>query len=156
MSFTLRSIAVSTVPMRTRMPFRYGIAKLEALPHVFVKVELESAPDGRVALQLLGYLSVLWQRLDRSANGQGKLPAVIPLIVYHGKPAWTLPTNFLGMVDAPPEVRKHLLDFSFGGLDLGPTPDAELSQDRELRAGLMAMKYARVRRLSRSQYAAFE
>ncbi|MFO7958856.1 MAG: hypothetical protein R6X33_17365 [Candidatus Brocadiia bacterium] len=48
MSFDLRSIAVSTVPMRTRMPFRYGIAKLEALPHIFVKATLEDNASGAV------------------------------------------------------------------------------------------------------------
>ncbi len=29
------------LPMRTRMPFRYGIATLTALPHLFVRLELE-------------------------------------------------------------------------------------------------------------------
>ena len=29
------------LPMHTRMPFRYGIATLTALPHLFVRIELE-------------------------------------------------------------------------------------------------------------------
>ena len=33
------------VNMRTRMPFKYGIATLTALPHLFVRVEVEI--DGR-------------------------------------------------------------------------------------------------------------
>ncbi len=47
MKFDLVAIDVSTVPMRTRMPFRYGIAKLEALPHIFLKARVTDRESGR-------------------------------------------------------------------------------------------------------------
>ena len=36
--------------MRTRMPFKYGIATLTALPHLLVRVELECGPKRAVGL----------------------------------------------------------------------------------------------------------
>lgn len=39
--FRVNRIDLRVLPMRTRFPFRYGIASLVALPHLFVTVELE-------------------------------------------------------------------------------------------------------------------
>src|SRR5438045_3807652 len=41
MSLRVRATDIRVLPMRTRMPFRYGIATLTALPHLFVRVEAE-------------------------------------------------------------------------------------------------------------------
>ncbi len=43
----VRAIEVSTVYMRTRIPFQYGIATLTRLPHIFLRVTLEGS-DGKV------------------------------------------------------------------------------------------------------------
>ena len=39
--FRIESIQFHVLPMHTRFPFRYGIASMCGLPHVFVTVELE-------------------------------------------------------------------------------------------------------------------
>src|SRR5215213_1176354 len=41
MSLRVRATDMRVLPMHTRMPFRYGIATLTALPHLFVRVEAE-------------------------------------------------------------------------------------------------------------------
>ena len=41
MQFTIQSVAFHVLPMRTRFPFRYGIASMLALPHLFVRVTME-------------------------------------------------------------------------------------------------------------------
>jgi hypothetical protein len=41
MSVRVRATDMRVLPMHTRMPFRYGIATLTALPHLFVRVEAE-------------------------------------------------------------------------------------------------------------------
>ena len=40
-SVRVREVRFRVLNMRTRMPFRYGIASLLALPHLFVEVEAE-------------------------------------------------------------------------------------------------------------------
>jgi len=40
MTFQIEAIRFHVLPMRTRFPFKYGIASLTALPHLFVSVEL--------------------------------------------------------------------------------------------------------------------
>ena len=41
MSMRVRATDMRVLPLHTRMPFRYGIATLTALPHLFVRVEAE-------------------------------------------------------------------------------------------------------------------
>jgi hypothetical protein len=41
MSIAVRGVDLRVLNMRTRMPFRYGIASMTALPHLFVRVEVE-------------------------------------------------------------------------------------------------------------------
>jgi hypothetical protein len=38
---SVRAPDLRVLPMHTRMPFRYGIAVLTQLPHLFVRVEAE-------------------------------------------------------------------------------------------------------------------
>ncbi len=109
---------------------------------IYCLIEHKSAPDGRVALQLLRYLVRIWERLDRDTEGKELLPAIFPLVVYHGKSKWKTPLNFSAIVAAPEEARGHVLDFPFGLLDLGQVEDRELSQESELRAGLTVLKYS--------------
>jgi hypothetical protein len=109
---------------------------------IYCLVEHKSAPDPRVALQLLRYLVRIWERLERQAEGKGLLPPILPLVVYHGEPQWSTPTRFSSMLAATEEMRPHLLDFPFGLLDVGEVEDEKLSSEMELRAGLIVLKYA--------------
>jgi hypothetical protein len=45
MTFTITRFQFHVLPMRTRFPFKYGIASMTALPHVFVNVDM--VVDGR-------------------------------------------------------------------------------------------------------------
>jgi predicted transposase YdaD len=109
---------------------------------VYCLVEHKSAPDPRVALQLLRYLVRIWERLEQEAKGKGRLAPVFPLVVYHGRPVWRSPLRFSGMISAAEELKPHLLDFAFGLLDVGQVEDPHLSGEPELRAGLVVLKHS--------------
>jgi predicted transposase/invertase (TIGR01784 family) len=112
--------------------------------YVFCLVEHKSAPDARIAWQLLRYMARVWDKIDREAASRGKLPPVVPLVVYHGVTEWTAPRCFSGMVEASAEMAPHLLDFPFEVVDVGRVDDAELSRQRVLRVGLLLLKHAMV------------
>jgi hypothetical protein len=110
---------------------------------VYCLIEHKSAPDGKVALRLSRYLVRAWEWLERDAEGKGLLAPIFPLVVYHGRQPWRVPLRFSAILEALDEVRNHLLDFPFGLLDLGGEGgDHELSQERELRADLVVLKYS--------------
>lgn len=110
---------------------------------LYALVEHKSAPDPGLPLQLLGYMLRIWQRhAGRDPARLRALPPIIPLVVYHGARAWTLPTAFRELVAAEDTIRRHHLDFTYALADLGRIEDERLSQMRTLRAGLLALKYA--------------
>ena len=41
MAISVKQIDMHVLNMKTRMPFRYGIASLVALPHLFLRVEVD-------------------------------------------------------------------------------------------------------------------
>ena len=40
--FRIAAIRFNVLPMQTRFPFKYGIASMSALPHLFVTAEVET------------------------------------------------------------------------------------------------------------------
>jgi predicted transposase YdaD len=51
---------------------------------VFILLEHKSAPDTRVAIQLLRYLAQTWDRMPEP------LPLIIPVVIYHGEQPWNV------------------------------------------------------------------
>lgn len=110
--------------------------------YLYCLVEHKSAPDARIGFQLLGYLSAIWDRLDRQTRGSGKLPAVVPLVVYHGASRWPGPRRFLDGVALRESGRPQLLDFPFEILDVGHVEVPALAREPHLRGGLLLLRYA--------------
>ncbi|UEM01535.1 Rpn family recombination-promoting nuclease/putative transposase [Skermanella rosea] len=115
--------------------------------YLYVLIEHKAAPDPRVGLQLLGYMTQFWLSWDK---GEGKakdgklrpLPLLFPLVVYHGAAEWGVPLSFAEAVDLDDEtLRPYLLDFRYSLTDLGRIDDAGLSRQKELRIGLLLLKH---------------
>ena len=50
MSISIEAVELNVLNMKTRMPFRYGIASLEALPHLFVRVDASIDGSSEIGL----------------------------------------------------------------------------------------------------------
>ena len=107
---------------------------------VYCVVEHKSTPEPRVALQFLRYLVEVWEHLARQTKG--KLPQVVPLLVYHGEKPWSVEPLFQALVDQGALLGVKALDFEMAVVDLGAIDDEALSGDPTLRAGLLGLKYA--------------
>ena len=110
--------------------------------YLYCLVEHKSAPDPWIALQLLGYLTEIWQRLAPESKRPGKLPLVVPLVVYHGKTRWKGPRRFAEGLAFGEELWPGVLDFPFEVLDVGHVEPPALSADPGLRGGLLLLRYA--------------
>ncbi|HEY3452531.1 MAG TPA: Rpn family recombination-promoting nuclease/putative transposase [Myxococcales bacterium] len=119
---------------------------------IYCLVEHKSSSDPRIGLQLLGYLTRVWERLDKEADearGGGpprspnrSLPPVIALVVYHGAEPWAAPLRFSGVFDCNDEVRRNVLDFPIHLVDVGRVDESTLSGNPQLSVGLLLLKYA--------------
>ncbi|MBF0145949.1 MAG: Rpn family recombination-promoting nuclease/putative transposase [Magnetococcales bacterium] len=109
---------------------------------LYALVDHKSYPDGFVAWQLLRYMVRALEQWEREHPKWKRLPAIVPLVVYHGADKWRIPNSFLALVDAPIGWKTYLLDFKFSLFDLGHVEDHQLSKQPYLRAWLLAAKYA--------------
>ncbi len=109
---------------------------------VYSLVEHKSAPEPRVALQLLGYMVRIWESEKLGQGARKKLLGIVPMVLYHGLRPWTVPASFLELVDLERALWPRPLDFGIVVVDLGVIEDERLSRDLTLRAGLLGLKYA--------------
>ena len=96
--------------------------RLKVGPHwvwVYLLLEFQSRPDPWMAVRMMAYVSLLAQNLIRQKQlQQGKLPALIPLVLYNGQPRWTAPTDVAdcfapplpGLAPFRPQLMYHLID----------------------------------------------
>ena len=116
---------------------------------LYVLLEHKSAPDPGTPLQLLGYLVRIWTRYaEGRASRLRRLPPILPLVLYHGRQPWNIPTSILECLDTDDAVREWLRDLRYQVRNLGPMPYPERSSDPAVRAALGALCAVFVRDLA--------
>ncbi len=66
---------------------------------VHVLAEHGNRPDSGLPLQLAGYMVRIWTRYARGQTERLRaLPPIIPLVLYHGEPRWTVSDGLAGMI----------------------------------------------------------
>jgi len=99
--------------------------------YVMLLLEFQSTPDPWMALRMLVYAGLLWQHLIREKRllPDGRLPPILPVVLYNGDPGWRSPLDLRDLIGLPvdspmwqwqPGLRYHLIDegaFSSGELE---------------------------------------
>jgi len=92
---------------------------------------------------LLGYMLRIWVRhAGGKAEALRSLPAILPLVVYHGSSEWKVSLSLRDTIKAPEAIKRYQPDVRYVLVDLGPIPNEHLSAYPPLRAGLLALKYS--------------
>jgi predicted transposase YdaD len=84
----------------------------EALLHLVV--EHQSAPDPIMAWRTHRYVVRVLERWHEKHADAQKLPAVLPVVLYHGPQRWRAPTAFPDLLDLTPEERAEIGDHVAG------------------------------------------
>ena len=114
---------------------------------IYVLLEHKSYIDAATPLQILRYLIGIWQREIAGGTARDGLPAIIPLVLYHGPGRWTAARSVTEMIDAPDELKPLLRDFAYVLHDLGEIEPLRLSRTPEVRAGLLALRVVHLDRI---------
>lgn len=119
---------------------------------VYLLFEHQSTPDDEMAYRLLRYMGRIWERWRSEHPGAKRLPAILPIVLYHGATAWSAPRSLEAVLDVPAAVRPmlepYLVRFSYLVDDLSETPEAELRGRAMTALGRLVevcFKYARTR-----------
>ena len=109
--------------------------RLDERRAVLVVVEFQSSEDPRMALRLLAYTALLYQELARNdapgLDEAGRLPAVLPVVLYTGEARWTAAREVGALVQPVPAVlaayrpaqRHFVLDARHVGVEDLPEPN---------------------------------
>jgi hypothetical protein len=96
--------------------------------YVMLLLEFQSTSDPWMALRLLVYAGLLWQHLvrERRLLPDGRLPPILPIVLYNGEPRWRVAADLAELIGLPdgsalwqwqPVMRYHVIDE--GAFDAG-------------------------------------
>jgi predicted transposase YdaD len=73
---------------------------------VYILLEFQSESDPWMAVRMMQYVSLLAEQLikEKAQNGlpQGRLPPILPIVLYNGRPEWHAPQDVVDCFHAPP------------------------------------------------------
>jgi hypothetical protein len=89
--------------------------------YLVLLLEFQSTSDQYMALRVLTYAGLLWQHLinEQRLMTHGRLPPILPVVVYNGDARWRAPKMLRPLVGLPtgsalwpwqPDARYHLVD----------------------------------------------
>lgn len=95
---------------------------IEKEVYVLSLIEHKSEIDYDVAMQLLRYMSVIWQdykathnkkHKGASASADFRYPLIIPIVYYEGKKEWTAGLHLKDRIDFSEEMSEYIPDFTY-------------------------------------------
>ena len=99
----------------TDMLFKVNLNQQEA--RLYFLFEHKSKVHQDISLQLLGYMLNIWKLAAKQTPG--KLPVIIPLLIYHGRYQWNVGLSLSDLLQQiPPSVQKHVPDYEYVLFDL--------------------------------------
>lgn len=110
--------------------------------YLYSLLEHKSYVSEWTGLQLLGYMVRIWEQA-KAELAKPPLPAIIPLVLYHGERRWTAATEFSRLIDAPPELAAYTPTFSYQLCDLTQDQLDDFNQQAILAVALQVLKYGR-------------
>jgi len=107
---------------------------------VYLLFEHKSYPEPDVALHLLSYMVRIWMQRLKQENRM-PLPAILPVVVYHGQSEWNVAREFEALVIAPEVMRSVTPDFRYLLWDLSSYTDDEIKGGVFLKVASLLMKH---------------
>ena len=79
--------------------------------YIYLLVEFQSTVDRYMAVRMLSYVGLLYQDLIRAQelDPQGRLPPVLPIVLYNGAPRWQAAEDIAGLIGKAPRAIRHYL-----------------------------------------------
>ena len=106
--------------------------------YVHVLFEHKSYVESRIGLDLLRYRVRIWEQWLNAGNS-GRLPVIVPVVVYHGTATWRVSRQFADEVEDA--LRAYVPACVYHLIDLSGYRDDELQGAVMLHTALLTLKY---------------
>jgi hypothetical protein len=114
--------------------------------YVYLLLEFQSRTDRFMAVRMLTYVGLLYQELVRGAQLSecGKLPPVLPLVLYNGSSRWRAATEVAELIEAiPGGLERYRPRMCYLLLDQGALEESALAAVRNLAGALFRLERSR-------------
>jgi predicted transposase/invertase (TIGR01784 family) len=114
--------------------------------YVYLLIEFQSTIDRFMAVRVLVYLGLLYQ--DVIDSGQltqgGRLPPVLPIVLYNGEPRWTAAEDIADLIETvPSSLERYRPRLRYLLLDEGQYREEELQSLQNLVAAVFRLENSR-------------
>ncbi len=113
--------------------------------YVYLLLEMQSRNDRHMAVRALAYVALLYQDLLRQPERlpAGRLPPVVPLVLYNGGPSWSAPTRLRPLLAEAPALRHHAPEFGYLLVETRHPATAGLAAEGNLVAAVFHLEQSR-------------
>lgn len=114
--------------------------------YILVLLEFQSRPDPIMAIRQVIYTVSLYEDLykQKRLTEGGKLPPVLPIVLYKGQARWRAPLSIEDMIAPAPEtLARYLPRMSYFLIDEQRTPVSLTTEERNTVAALLALEQSR-------------
>ena len=103
------------------------------------KSSIDNSKPKDVFIQIFKYI---FNIIFEDYKNKKELRLVIPLVFYHGKNEWKIPTNFSDIFDVDNSLKQHIIDFNYILFNTKDNPNInrEIIKNIHLYSGLIAIK----------------
>ena len=114
--------------------------------YVISLIEHKSDIDYDVAMQLLRYMTAIWQDYKKTQNKLVKdsskrkdfrYPLIIPIVYYEGAKKWTADLHLKDRIEFAEQMEQYIPDFSYEVVSVGQYTNEELSKKQDEMALVM-------------------
>ncbi|WP_207388830.1 Rpn family recombination-promoting nuclease/putative transposase [Stutzerimonas kirkiae] len=114
--------------------------------YIYLLLQFQSRPDRYMALRILTYLGRLYEDLGktRQLTPSGKLPPVLPIVLYNGRRRWHAAQDIAELIDkAPGDLQTYRPHLRYFLLDENRYANEPIPQVRNLVAALFGLENSR-------------
>lgn len=114
--------------------------------YVYLLIEFQSSVDPFMAVRVLTYLGLLYQDILRAGQltRAGRLPPVLPVVLYNGRPRWDAATEVADLIEqVPGGLGRYRPALRYLLIDEGRYAEGELAPLRNLAAALFRLENSR-------------
>lgn len=120
----------------------YIVRQRQGNLYLYLLFEHKSSPDPWIGLQLLRYLVRIWEQHRKQYPKKRKLPAIVPLVLYHGRRKWKVSYNFRSLIaQNDKHLAQYIPDFQYRLYDLSALSDEEIHGEVLERISLLLLKH---------------
>ena len=111
--------------------------------YVYLLLEFQSTIDRYMPVRIMTYIGLLYQDLIRAgqAGADGRLPPVLPVVLYNGKPRWQFPVEISDLIEqVSGGLERYRPRLSFLLVDEGSYKEEELKPLKNLVSALFRLE----------------